>query len=87
MADYPYAANFLAPMPAWPVKVACGRIVQPPNGQPYQNLDLFYQAISVFYNYTGQAGTCNPLTYEATVNTLTERQQLVLIERVTCADP
>lgn len=29
MADYPYPANFLEPMPAWPVNLACQKIVPP----------------------------------------------------------
>lgn len=27
MADYPYPASFLEPMPAWPVNLACNKIV------------------------------------------------------------
>ena len=60
--DYPYAANFLAPLPAWPVSVACQNAV--PSSDPTQQLTSFYNVMSVFYNYTGQAGTCNELTYD-----------------------
>jgi len=49
MLDYPYPTNFVAPLPAWPVKVACKLMIQ-------ENQDLlnrFAQTVGVFYNGTG----------------------------------
>ncbi|GAB6029669.1 hypothetical protein CHUAL_005401 [Chamberlinius hualienensis] len=54
MVNYPYAANFLEPLPAWPVNAACGYL----NGT-YVNDDQILQAIAdaafFYYNYTGQS--------------------------------
>ncbi|XP_064479463.1 lysosomal Pro-X carboxypeptidase-like [Ornithodoros turicata] len=52
MINYPYATDFLAPAPAYPVQVACKFLV---DGQ-HDNRTLVegvYKAISIFTNYTG----------------------------------
>jgi len=54
MADYPYPANFLEPMPAWPVNVTCTKMVAPGN-----ILERLFDGISVYYNYTGEAQCFN----------------------------
>jgi len=68
MVDYPYPANFLEPMPGWPVCVACDRMTASPNTNSTQLLNSLYSAISVYYNYTGQAGSCNDINSDATSN-------------------
>jgi len=63
MTDYPYPANFLEPMPAWPIKVSCSRMLA--------ETDLItgmYEAISVYYNYTGDAGSCYSMNSTATAD-------------------
>eukprot|EP00026_Physarum_polycephalum_P008424 Phypoly_transcript_08509.p1 GENE.Phypoly_transcript_08509~~Phypoly_transcript_08509.p1 ORF type:complete len:498 (+),score=83.60 Phypoly_transcript_08509:63-1496(+) len=56
MADYPYPANFLEPMPAWPVNLACQKILDPAGGTILQRLNA---AISVYYNFTGEVQCFN----------------------------
>ncbi|CAK5010770.1 unnamed protein product [Meloidogyne enterolobii] len=55
MVDYPYPSNFLAPLPAWPVKVACKAFISAQN--PEQSALASYKAINLFYNYTGSEKT------------------------------
>jgi len=57
MGDYPYPSTFLGPMPASPVTVACNYFTQQ-NPTDDQILQEVLQAVSVFYNYSGQAGSC-----------------------------
>ncbi|XP_067890018.1 lysosomal Pro-X carboxypeptidase isoform X1 [Heterodontus francisci] len=58
MVDYPYKANFLQPLPAWPIKVVCTFLNDPslPAESLLQNI---FQAVNVYYNYTGNAGCLN----------------------------
>ena len=46
MVNYPYPAEFLAPLPAWPVKAACGLITNSTNGA----LAGLAAAASLFYD-------------------------------------
>uniref|UniRef100_A0A915LN07 Uncharacterized protein n=1 Tax=Meloidogyne javanica TaxID=6303 RepID=A0A915LN07_MELJA len=55
MVDYPYPSNFLAPLPAWPVKVACKAFISAQN--PEQSALASYKAVNLFYNYTGSEKT------------------------------
>ena len=50
---YPYPTNFYNPVPAFPFKVACQRMLLVRTG-----LAALRAAVDVFYNYTGQAGPC-----------------------------
>ena len=70
MANYPYPANFLSVLPAWPVRVMCSRIynsiVKYSDKDPVSYLTALYQGISVYHNYTGQTqctdtGSSTPL--------------------------
>ncbi|CAH1785135.1 unnamed protein product [Owenia fusiformis] len=54
MVDYPYAASFLAPLPAWPVKVTCSNLNEKITSDRIL-LQQLYKAVGVYYNYTGQA--------------------------------
>lgn len=51
MTDYPVAANFVQPLPAYPVKQMCKAIDNPSGGTSL--LSQLYSAVNVFYNYTG----------------------------------
>lgn len=51
MTDYPVAANFVQPLPAFPVKQMCKAIDNPSGGTDL--LSRLYGAANVYYNYTG----------------------------------
>ncbi|EPS59259.1 hypothetical protein M569_15548, partial [Genlisea aurea] len=51
MADYPYATDFLMPMPKNPIKEVCRRIDSYPNGTDI--LRRIFEGVSVYYNFTG----------------------------------
>ncbi|KAK4396561.1 Lysosomal Pro-X carboxypeptidase [Sesamum angolense] len=55
MTDYPTPTNFLAPLPAYPVKQMCKAIDDPKTGN--NTFEKLYGAANVYYNYTGDA-TC-----------------------------
>ncbi|KAL3939543.1 MAG: hypothetical protein SGBAC_005753 [Bacillariaceae sp.] len=50
---YPYPTNFYNPVPGYPFKVACENMVKDGTG-----LGSLYAAAAIYYNYTGQAGSC-----------------------------
>jgi lysosomal Pro-X carboxypeptidase len=58
MTDYPYATNFLQPLPAWPVKAACAPLVKV---APTDLLTAIYLGANVYYNTSGLL-TCNTLS-------------------------
>lgn len=54
MANYPYANNFLSPLPAWPVSVMCSNITSNAKSQDDETLlEAIYTGINVYQNYTG----------------------------------
>lgn len=55
MVNYPYPANFLASLPAYPVREFCSRMGK--SGKPV--LDLLSDALSLYTNYTGQIKCIN----------------------------
>ncbi|XP_065278568.1 lysosomal Pro-X carboxypeptidase [Emys orbicularis] len=58
MVNYPYKADFLQPLPAWPVQVVCKFLKNPklPDKLLLQNV---FQAVNVYYNYSGAASCLN----------------------------
>uniref|UniRef100_V9KNU6 Lysosomal Pro-X carboxypeptidase n=3 Tax=Callorhinchus milii TaxID=7868 RepID=V9KNU6_CALMI len=58
MVDYPYAASFLEPLPAWPIKVVCTHLKDPSLSEELLLKKLF-EAVSVYYNYTGNMKCLN----------------------------
>ncbi|VDN06255.1 unnamed protein product [Thelazia callipaeda] len=52
MTDYPYPADFLEALPAFPVKYACTFAKEAPTNETELAKQL-YNVINVFYNYTG----------------------------------
>jgi lysosomal Pro-X carboxypeptidase len=61
MADYPYPASFLGPMPAWPVQAAC-KYLDMEDPSPQDMLRGLRGAVNIYLNYTGEAGSCFPLS-------------------------
>lgn len=59
MVDYPYEANFLQPLPAWPVMVVCKNLYFNTSVSDQQLLSGISQAVRVYYNYTGDAVCLN----------------------------
>jgi lysosomal Pro-X carboxypeptidase len=58
MMDYPYPTSFLAPLPANPVVAVCEHLSKPYNNDT-ELLHLVYEAVNVYFNYTGQAKCLN----------------------------
>ncbi|XP_069825817.1 lysosomal Pro-X carboxypeptidase [Dendropsophus ebraccatus] len=58
MVNYPYPANFLEPLPAWPIKEVCKNLKNP-NLDDKELLQNLFQAINVYYNYTGNTPCLN----------------------------
>ncbi|XP_053313875.1 lysosomal Pro-X carboxypeptidase isoform X2 [Spea bombifrons] len=58
MVDYPYPANFLEPLPAWPIEVVC-KFLKNPKSEERELLENIFQAVNVYYNYTGNAPCLN----------------------------
>lgn len=59
MVDYPYEANFLQPLPRWPIQVVCKYLAFDSDVSDYQLLHGVSQAAKVYYNYTGSASCLN----------------------------
>ncbi|KAK3707982.1 hypothetical protein QZH41_010717, partial [Actinostola sp. cb2023] len=53
MVDYPYAANFLEPLPAWPIKVTCSKL-QDSDLPDAKLLGAIADAVGVYYNSSGK---------------------------------
>jgi dipeptidyl-peptidase-2 len=63
MCDYPYPTGFLAPLPAWPVNVAC-KIMTGKQDMDATLLSRLAQAAGLFYNGTSGTLTCFNITDE-----------------------
>ncbi|KAI9562235.1 hypothetical protein GHT06_013200 [Daphnia sinensis] len=53
MVNYPYPANFLAPLPAYPVKAVCEHLTNS-SLDDHSLLDEIFKGLSVYANFTGQ---------------------------------
>ena len=62
MANYPYSANFLNPLPAWPIKEMCNQMTKSIDKyfskNPLKLLNAIYKGVNVYNNFTGQL-PCN----------------------------
>ncbi|XP_048216251.1 lysosomal Pro-X carboxypeptidase isoform X2 [Perognathus longimembris pacificus] len=58
MVNYPYECNFLQPLPAWPIKVVC-QYFKDTNTSESQLVENVFQALNVYYNYSGQTKCLN----------------------------
>ncbi|XP_054649363.1 lysosomal Pro-X carboxypeptidase isoform X1 [Dunckerocampus dactyliophorus] len=59
MVDYPYEANFLQPLPRWPIQAVCKHLSFGSSVSDYQLLHGVSQAAKVYYNYTGSSSCLN----------------------------
>ncbi|XP_078078018.1 lysosomal Pro-X carboxypeptidase [Mustelus asterias] len=66
MVDYPYEADFLQPLPAWPIKAVC-TFLKDPSLPAESLLKNIFQAVNVYFNYTGNA-ECLNISQTATSN-------------------
>ncbi|XP_057313778.1 lysosomal Pro-X carboxypeptidase-like [Hydractinia symbiolongicarpus] len=66
MVDYPYPANFLEDLPAWPIKVVCKHL-QDGSASGDQLVRNIAAAANVYFNYTGTA-TCLDINQQASGN-------------------
>ncbi|KAJ8280669.1 hypothetical protein GJAV_G00057550 [Gymnothorax javanicus] len=66
MVDYPYEADFLQPLPRWPIQVVC-RYLTHPTAPALQLLHGISQAVKVYFNYTGNT-QCLNMSQTATKN-------------------
>eukprot|EP01113_Clastostelium_recurvatum_P016817 TRINITY_DN1972_c0_g1_i6.p1 TRINITY_DN1972_c0_g1~~TRINITY_DN1972_c0_g1_i6.p1 ORF type:complete len:512 (+),score=108.88 TRINITY_DN1972_c0_g1_i6:41-1537(+) len=62
MVDYPYPADFLEPLPAWPVTKSCQALLAK------SGLEGLVDMMAVYFNSSGQAGSCFNMTkYDDTI--------------------
>ncbi|VDK78527.1 unnamed protein product [Litomosoides sigmodontis] len=76
MVNYPYPTNYLAPLPGWPVKVACQFFKSNKTSNEDYAQSLF-EIMNLYYNYTGERKAfcvnpevCKDSAYEALGDTL-----------------
>jgi len=65
MIDYPYPADFLEPVPAWPVTATCKQMQDTLKSNDL--LVAFVAGLGIYFNYTG-----NQVCYNLTVNQATD---------------
>uniref|UniRef100_A0A915PR25 Uncharacterized protein n=1 Tax=Setaria digitata TaxID=48799 RepID=A0A915PR25_9BILA len=73
MTDYPYPADFIAPLPRFPVKYVC-RYAKKAELIDEKLAEQLYNITNVFYNYTGQL-TYNCFTDNCTEATVFDNQK------------
>nr|XP_023695229.1 lysosomal Pro-X carboxypeptidase [Paramormyrops kingsleyae] len=66
MVNYPYEANFLQPLPRWPIQVVCTHL-RNASLPDRLLLQAISHAVRVYYNYTGEAA-CLDISQTATGN-------------------
>ncbi|NXF85330.1 PCP carboxypeptidase, partial [Eubucco bourcierii] len=64
MVNYPYKADFLQPLPAWPVQEIC-KYLKDPSLSDKLLLQNVFQAVNLYYNYSGGA-SCLDMSETAT---------------------
>lgn len=67
MVDYPYEANFLQPLPQWPIQAVCKYLTMDSTASDKLLLHGVSQAAKVYYNYTGSI-SCLNISQTATGN-------------------
>lgn len=70
MVDYPYATDFIEPLPAWPINYACAQAsaaAELHKDDPLVDLYAMSAAGMVFLNYAGQQ-QCIPLASSSSQN-------------------
>ncbi|XP_037232844.1 lysosomal Pro-X carboxypeptidase isoform X1 [Falco biarmicus] len=66
MVNYPYKADFLQPLPAWPIQEVC-KFLKDPTLSDKLLLQNVFQAVNLYYNYSGEA-SCLDMSETATKN-------------------
>lgn len=71
MANYPYPANFLAPLPAYPVREFCGQINKEKFDNDQDFLSAFNEALQIYTNFTGKTSCLDISTaYDSSLGSL-----------------
>ncbi|NXU81730.1 PCP carboxypeptidase, partial [Oreotrochilus melanogaster] len=66
MVNYPYKADFLQPLPAWPIQEVC-KFLKNPSLSDKLLLQNVFQAVNLYYNYSGEV-SCLDMSETATKN-------------------
>lgn len=59
MVNYPYQTNFVNPLPAWPVHVACDNVTSTTPKVPMDYVKALQSGANVFYNSYSQLKCLN----------------------------
>jgi len=65
MVNYPYPADFIQPLPAWPIREMCGFMTDS-SQEDLTLLTSVAQAVDVYYNYTGTS-LCNDINADSAI--------------------
>lgn len=72
MMNYDHAANFMMPLPAWPVEYFCGKISNFKNDE-FKDFHLIEEALQLSFNFTGDCEKCIDIGISGSSNSFTPK--------------